>query len=569
MKKTWHILMGLVAGGVLVMSTIASAQIDHRVNQGNSVTGGRALDQNPGVGSSGFNLTRPGMTDMSNPGAYSNAIISGNVTGLAGFKGNSPIAPANAFRDSLPSARLSGFQSRSVGIDDVSAGRALQSTYFFGQPETISDLGYIRRGLNQPGSSTLATPYVPPSQNFTTHTQSATLRDNLRPPQDLRINITTPDLKPSITQRDFGVAAPSRPVIETPYRSAMTSSIFGTPLPPSSSTGASSGLPPLDRRFPLDEELPIGSRTVTDVPADRRVDPLTSISTTETGLAGRTDQPPGESQIGPTGSAGAVPVPGDGGMLAGQFSTEMPSNLGDDRFADLYNAVGVAQTMGVDRIGFDVAAPPPSEAPAEGTANRSGIPQSLMRKPSEGLTQLATAAKWASNVIDDPIRSFTGMYESRLNEYMRLGEEDLRAGRYYGAANHFELASAIDPLNPLPLMARGHALAAAGDYRSAVRFLVLGIQRFPQIAAFRIDLPAMIAQPDLFDIRRADLEDKLARGENPELRFLLGYLELYSGLPEEGLKNLLAAAQASPPDSIIGMFADLVTGQRELPPLRK
>jgi tetratricopeptide (TPR) repeat protein len=191
----------------------------------------------------------------------------------------------------------------------------------------------------------------------------------------------------------------------------------------------------------------------------------------------------------------------------------------------------------------------------------------LIRQPSEGLNQLASAAKWAKDVVDDPLRSFAGKYRDRLNQYMADGEADLRAGRYYNAARQFDLAATADPLNPLPLLAKGHAFITAGDYVSAVRSLEEGIRRFPQIAAFRIDLPALVGQHDIFDIRRADLESKLATTESVDLRFLLGYIELYSGLPEEGFKNLDRAAKEAPPESMIALFAELVSGRRALPPV--
>lgn len=554
MRRTWHIRLGLIVTGALAWAEAGVAQIDHRVNQGNSGTAGRALDANSAVGSSGFNLTRPG---LSSPGTASNAIITGNVTGLAGFKGYSPIPSVNAFRDTLPSSNLSGFQARSVGISDVQASRTLRPTYFFDQTQTISDLGYIRQGLNQPGSSTIRSTSLAPPDNFKSDNNSAYLLQQIRQPEDLRVNISRPDPKPGISQTDLTGSPLAKPAstVNPTYRSAMTSSIFGSPLPAATSRTGSG----LSGTMPEDDLLRLAERSVAEDPADRRIEGMTNPPETTP-----QDAPPPLDVPVEVAIAAAPPV-------------ETPANLGADRFADLYNAVGVAQSMGVSRLGFDVTVSPASPAaqpqaapaPPPEESRRPGIPKSLMRKPSEGLSQLATAAQWASTVIEDPIQTFAGANENRLNQTMRQGEDELHKGRYYSAAGHFEIAAAIDPMNPLPLLARGHALAAAGDYRSAVRFLLQGIERFPQIAAFRIDLPAMIGQPDVFDIRRADLESKLAKTENPELRFLLGYLEFYSGLPEEGLKNLRMAATASPPDSVIGMFADLLTGQRELPPLVK
>jgi tetratricopeptide (TPR) repeat protein len=163
------------------------------------------------------------------------------------------------------------------------------------------------------------------------------------------------------------------------------------------------------------------------------------------------------------------------------------------------------------------------------------------------------------------MKSFAGRYQDQLNGYLRDGEAALRKGEYYRAADLFDLASTVDPSNPLPLLDRGHALLAAGDYVSAATSLERGIARFPQIAAFQIDLPALGGS--IYDVRRADLEKKLANSDQYRLRFLLGYLELYSGLPEEGIRDLEQAASTAPPDSIISIFADLVTNRKELPAL--
>src|SRR5258706_8213651 len=80
-------------------SNTALAQIDHRVNQGNTNTAGYALDKNPQTGSGGFNLARPGTFDN---GSRANAIITCHVTGLGAFHGPAPIGPINQFHANLP-----------------------------------------------------------------------------------------------------------------------------------------------------------------------------------------------------------------------------------------------------------------------------------------------------------------------------------------------------------------------------------------------------------------------------------------------------------------------------------
>ncbi len=578
MTRSRRILSGASACLVLVCTMRASGQIDNRVNQGNATTAGRLLENNPQIGSSGYNITRPGLYDS---GARANAIISGNVSGLAGFKGDSPVLQNNQFRDSLPSAGLTGFQGRSVGLRDVLSGNTYETGFYYGTAETISDVGFIRAGLNQTGTPALrSTSFRPPSVSVPDARPSPLLQ-SLGQPEDRRVNISRPDLRPGVSPYDPGIKTTPAGVglgskeaarILTPYRDAMGSSIFGTPIPPlRPSASRPTGSVPLPSISPLspvsaaDELARAASGGSTDPGLQRidtavpqpSLDPL--VSPIEGGLSDQalTEFTPIVQSVIEGGAAG----PG-----------QPPVTLGADRYADLYSAVTMAQSMGIQRLGFDAVPEPAAPAVAAGSSESALKPfessrGGLLRRPSDGFLELASAAKWASDVLEHPLTTFTGHHQSRLNDYMRSGEQELHAGRYYDAARYFELASTIDPLNPLPLLARGHALAAAGDYRSAVRFLVMGIERFPQVAAFRIDLPALIGRIDVFDVRRADLESKLAKMESPELRFLLGYLELYSGLPEEGIRNLRQAAEASDPTSIIGMFVDLVTGQRELPPL--
>ncbi|GMU34112.1 MAG: hypothetical protein AMXMBFR20_19840 [Planctomycetia bacterium] len=559
-------------GGIIVAilgltASPLSSQIDNRVNQGNAATAGRALDSNPASGSSRFNLTRPGTFDA---GVRSNAIITGNVTGLDYFHGSSPLLNNNQFRETLPSSDLSGFRAQSVGLSDVLNNRTRSGGFYFDRSQTVTDAGYVRAGLNQPGSSFVQTPNTPPPQNFTTDNSSAYLLQRLPDPSDRRVSIPRPDFQAGMKQTQIGgVAVNKSAAIDlSPYQSAVGSSIFGTPTPPV--RPALTGGLVSDRIDETDNLRDLASRALADDPSLRRVDSSASslVQPVDESVGGTSTE--GRTSADAVAKAQASISP-ETPSAPFSFPLERPADLGQDRFADLYNAVGVAGSLGIMNLGFDVDEQPIGEIaePETAEAGNVRIPGSLMRDSGAGLKQLSETAKWASEVIDEPLRTFAGRYKNKLNDYMLAGEDELHRGQYYSAARYFELANSIDPMNPLPLLARGHALAAAGDYRSAVRYITLGIERFPQIAAFRIDLPALLGRPDVFDIRRADLEDKLAVGENRELRFLLGYLELYSGLPDEGIQNLRIAAKASPPESIIGMFVDLILGLRELPPIGK
>ncbi len=544
-------------------------QIDNRVNRGNTDAAGRVLDRSPQVGSSGFNVVRPSALQ---PGAYSGAVITGNVSGLAGFHDLSPVVHNNQFRDTLPSSSLSGFVGRSVGLQDVGVNRVPQAGYYYGAAETISDAGYIRRGLNAPGTSKVRDPQLTPPEVREPRPANQELLNALREPGDVRVGIGTAkpgaDLYPGrltpapLNKRtDGGYPA---------YSSAVGSSLFGIPNPSDSREEATTSGSPFLSGASLSDGLASSSLDppilpLAEDPASRRIDTLVL--------------PPLDTAEATDGSQGQT-IPELFGMrrsAEGAAENQLPqaiatpANLGQDRFADLYTAVGLAEQFGVRRLGpaawaeEPVLESPPGTPVAEPEARTRGG----LRQTSPELKELTAAAKWASDVIEDPLKTFAGAYQSELNKYMAMGEEALAKGEFYAAARAFDLARTIDPVNPLPLIGRGHALLAAGDYMSALHALQRGIERFPQIAAFRLDLPALVGQSDVFDLRRADLEQKLSTADNYGLRFLLGYIELYSGLADEGLTNLRLAAEAAPKGDIIGLFAGLVTGEQEFPPLQR
>jgi tetratricopeptide (TPR) repeat protein len=185
--------------------------------------------------------------------------------------------------------------------------------------------------------------------------------------------------------------------------------------------------------------------------------------------------------------------------------------------------------------------------------------------------EMQTRAALAADVflirmLRTPLRSFVSAGPAPVNDALRQAEAAMEMGRYYDAARHYERARVLDPMNPLPLIGKGHALLASGDYVSAAFHLVRGLERFPELTRFQVDLTAMMGGGEIVDIRRADLMKLLANREEPELRFLLGYLEIHSGNRELGLQNLDRAAQEANPGSLIRHYPDMIRGKGLLPP---
>jgi len=570
MTKPCRMLLVVVAWFLLFSFGIASGQIDHRVNRGDTMGTGRALDQNPGFGTGRINQ----LGTTFDYGSRAGAIVSGNYTGLARFHDTSPVLYSNQYRLSLPSAGLSGFQSRSVGVQELRPNRIPSPTFYFGTQETVADLGYIRRGLNAPGSSKLiSTNTAPPRPAVSAlSAQWPTISD----PADRRVGISreTSGFGGGQSGTALGVTEDPLTAVMSPFGLAAGSSIFGAPTP-----SAPVSIDPLSDQSQMDGRLGLHmlmrDRMTSGEEAERD-------QTWPTDTGRLSDDTATESRLQRDLNAPASQEPvlarmrqQRGGGSAGDETTatagQRPADLGADRFADMYRVVQEVEKLGPVQLGFQIGEAETFAAGSEADREAVEVPARLrggLRRSDKAVEELATAARWAKDVLEDPVTTFVGRYENRFNGNMAAAEAALKACEYYNAARLYDLAHTIDPRSPLPLLGRGHALVAAGDYVTAVWLIQKGLQRFPQIAVFRLDLVSLTGQQDVFDIRRADLEDKLARSEDYELRFLLGYLELYSGLPEEGLRDLERAAKSAPSQSVISMFPDLVLGRCALPPLR-
>jgi hypothetical protein len=114
----------------------------------------------------------------------------------------------------------------------------------------------------------------------------------------------------------------------------------------------------------------------------------------------------------------------------------------------------------------------------------------------------------------------------KADDYMAVGERFLKMGSYYKAADAFELAHVWDPSNDLMVLARSHALFAAGEYMSSAYYLGLALQNDPNLIQIRIDWGALLDSRDTFDAQLVELSTWQQRSNSAELSFLMGYVLL-------------------------------------------
>ncbi len=156
-----------------------------------------------------------------------------------------------------------------------------------------------------------------------------------------------------------------------------------------------------------------------------------------------------------------------------------------------------------------------------------------------------------------PFGSFASNGANARDTFVRTAEKHLKNEQYHKALAQYAIAAVADPGNALIFLGQGHAHIGAGEYFSATRKLMQGVELFPGIAYFRMDLTEFL-DPHTLDIRRADLEKRLSKKDDYRFRFLLGYIEFYSGLEEFGIVNLRKAAEKAPKASVIARFPDIL-----------
>jgi hypothetical protein len=175
------------------------------------------------------------------------------------------------------------------------------------------------------------------------------------------------------------------------------------------------------------------------------------------------------------------------------------------------------------------------------------------------------AGEFLSRMFDVPMRSFAGPGASELNNQMLKAESLMDIGHFQEAADRYDRAHQLDPANPLPLIGKGHALLAMGAYSSAAESLVRGLERYPDIARFTLDLTRLMGGGENIDIRRADLMQRLQQNETPDLLFLLGYLEYHTGDRARGLEHLEQAARHPRAARGMAVYPSLLRGEGTVP----
>ena len=134
------------------------------------------------------------------------------------------------------------------------------------------------------------------------------------------------------------------------------------------------------------------------------------------------------------------------------------------------------------------------------------------------------------------------MARVKFGEYLAAGEDYLRQGQFYKAADAFELASVWRPEDALVVLARSHALFAAGEYMSSSIYLHRALLKDPRLAKVRVDIASLIGDRDVYDNRLVELSTWQQRSNSGEMAFLGAYILLQDGKIARAQEMIMTAA---------------------------
>lgn len=588
---------GIIAG--LIFVTVGLLWPVPILAQFPSQQDGHALDANLQYGAFGRNdpiSTYP-------PINYGNLIVTGNVTQGRAFRGFSPIRDVSTFSAGLPSAGISNFARDTVSagqfLQGSSATRIIAPQAFFATESTVPTAGAVAQGLypaTGPNPLTQGS-YGNQHFNYTTPNQTP-YSTQYQPLEDTRIQDPGHSLRPDIVPQP-GTASPGTRPVANPM--LLQSQLLATNRGLSGRAETALGPSGFDEQIRMDRSPRLGVPSELDhtgldaaardeiarIGGEVYVPVLSDVDASGATVEDirRAQEPPDmrvRMQLGEDGvyrmetPSFATGANTTRGLPSAQDRTAVPQ-AGADAFG--------RRGAGVTTAGPGLT-PPPMPGQDIGELMRAIAPEPMlgeapsidMRQPVVGEFETPTVhppdlvagdvqsqsdlidpgSADPSRMLNQPVTSFAGSKDTRINEYVRAAEQYLQDEQYYRAAALFEMSTMIDPKNPLVWLGQGNALIAAGDYRSAIRSLLRGIEQFEDIGFFRMSLHDFIPDASLLESRRASLETQLSARDNPETRFLLGYIEYYTGLETFGMENLRKAAAAAPEDSVIARFPGML-----------
>lgn len=121
-------------------------------------------------------------------------------------------------------------------------------------------------------------------------------------------------------------------------------------------------------------------------------------------------------------------------------------------------------------------------------------------------------------------KDYKSLAKAKFNEYILAAGKFFKQGQYYRAADAYILAGVWVGEHPRPIIGRGHALFAAGEYMSSSFFIQKAISLDPEYASKKFNLQSLLFDLDMIENRLLEVMTWQQKSGSGELTFLLAYL---------------------------------------------
>jgi hypothetical protein len=480
------------------------------------VQDGRALDSNYRIGSGPVNASTPKNTRFS-----SQMYITGQVTGLAAFRGNLEYVADNQLRMTVPSADLSDFRRKSVGLSDVLAGQTYRPGAYLDASRTALGARGIIAGRTAPGTN------VPRVSYIEALVPRKTLNDamsDFRPLLGKRLgDATAADIQPTIKLQ------PNTPRVVD--RRGVRS---GLPVP--SAFGASElavfTVSRPSQRNEVDLELLEWDRVSQD-----------DMTRVDSKVRGPVIAP--EATGGSSTGLGGVGVADQAAVRSDVFLT----------------FVYLLQKQHLE----SAAESEPSKV------DNPKIDNSKIAKPDMNLKPLGARPN-STDLVEQGLHgdlvfnTLAGKGSGAFNIAMQKGEKQLKEANFYNAVGQYKAAVQISPENPTPRLGLSVALFGAGESLGAALQLRRAMEMFPPVMVTKLKIMRMIP-PDKLKLRLdaiyKRLEGRKGGNVDPQLAMLAVYMHLSAGENGTAYKCAKQLKDAAGDDKLYEAFATYVlTGKR-------
>jgi tetratricopeptide (TPR) repeat protein len=481
------------ATGILILLVITLALPNLCYAQWPVNQQGHALDANPRIGSMGINPNAN--LDALIPRI--NLYITGNISGGRSFQGPIPYKDINEFRSNLGSSLLGNFRRDSIGQLNLSSGIAPPQPFF---------------DLSRSTTGTRGGRVFNPSQAY----QST--KNPLRTQEPGTLNYIN---------QGTSLPALDRSASSLPSGSRGLTGLAGLSYPIDAAQLVGLDEIPLEQRYQsqdknfLDRIQPVNNLLQ---PADLRIKSQTNTDNQESAaranlllptdpdafLPGYQSKPPNYQTGSLNSSSSTWPSVLNRSVSSGSGLTDAPPSAGQTRFTKPY------------QMNRQLLISPPL------TTGRSGVG---FLPPTGNISTKSTT---------------TSFGPTRPGNYLALGEQLMKQGKYYHAADAFEKAAIHDSAGPAALLARAHALFAAGEFISSAHSLNQALVQNPKLLETKIDLLDLLGDAKKLQRRLTELDRLQKQSQNPALLFLHGYV-LFSNGDLAQAKTALNTAPNSPP----------------------